>query len=318
MTQTQPKTLREHKIGDKFNDFLLIKQATKGIATNGQPFLSLLLGDTSDTITTKIWNATDEDVENYTTGTIIHISGTINEYRGAKQLQTYTVRLSQATDNIQAEDLMKTAPESEAQISADIDAAIFNMKNDRIRRITQGFINRYHREFYEYPAAATIHHDFIRGLAYHTVSMLRIGNALSDLYPDVNRDLLSAGIILHDIGKIHEFVSATDTERSLEGNLLGHIPIMTTEIGDVAKSLNISVKSEEVLLLQHMVLAHHGKPEWGSARTPIVREAQLLHYIDKMDADLNVLDKALSKTAPGNYTEKLFSMDNRSFYKPLI
>jgi len=92
--------------------------------------------------------------------------------------------------------------------------------------------------------------------------------------------------------------------------------MMVTEIKEVAAELEI--EGEEVLLLQHLVLSHHGKPEWGSARTPLLKEAELLHLIDMIDAKMNMLDKALDKTSPGEFTERLFTFDNRSFYKPNI
>lgn len=312
------KELAQHKIGESFANFLLIKNASKGVASNSQPFLTLTLADKSGTITAKVWSVTDDQIRDFAVGVIVYIQGTINEYRGSKQLQVQRIHIAGDTDNIRVEDLQETAPESESVLRAEIDQAIFNMKNETIRRITRTFIERYDKEFFEYPAASDIHHAFINGLAYHTVSMLRIGNSLCDLYPELNRELLSAGIILHDIGKIHEYVSASNASRTLDGTLLGHIPIMMAEIGDVAKTLNISNKSEEVLLLQHMILSHHGKPEWGSARTPLIREAEVLHHIDNIDAKLNVMNTVLSKTEPGTFTEKVFALDNRSFYKPLI
>lgn len=313
-----PDGIANHKIGDSFNGFLLIKSATKGVASNGQPFLTLLLADKTDTIDTKVWSATDYDVETYTNGEVILLSGTINEFRGKAQLQNKNIRLAEDDDNVKPEDFLEKAPESEDVLRDEIEDTIAEIDNTIIRQITRVFIERYSNDFFIYPAAATIHHAFVSGLAYHTVSMLRIAKSLCNQYPELNTDMIYAGIILHDIGKIHEFTSVTDTSKSLNGSLLGHIPIMASEIKEVANDLNLDKESEEVMILQHLVLAHHGKPEWGSARTPIIREAELLHYIDMIDAKLNTLDKALGKTEPGGFTEKLFALDNRAFYKPTI
>ena len=307
-----------HKTGEIFEGFLLIKNATKGTTSGGQPFLTLQLGDTSGTIDAKLWNVTENDVATFKNGTIVDVKANVIDFRGAPQLQLQQIMISDAAKNMPSTDFMEKAPISKEELEAEIDQTIFDMRNKNIRSIVRAFIERYNQEFFVYPAAATIHHAFISGLAYHTVTMLRIAKSLSAIYPELNKDLLYGGVILHDIGKIHEFTSATDTTRSRNGNLLGHIPIMTSEIQEVAKALAIEKDSEEVALLQHMVLAHHGKPEWGSARTPLIQEAEILHMIDNIDAKMNTMTRMLEKTKSGEFTEKMFALDNRSFYKPLI
>ena len=152
------------------------------------------------------------------------------------------------------------------------------------------------------------------GLAYHVVSMLDLAKAIAMLYPSLNKDLLYAGVILHDLGKVMELSGPVSTVYTVEGNLLGHITIMITEIGKAADELDI--KAEEIMILQHLVLSHHGKAEWGSPKPPLVREAEVLHYIDNIDAKINMMDRALEKVNPGEFTERVFALDNRSFYKP--
>src|SRR5699024_12158475 len=125
--------------------------------------------------------------------------------------------------------------------------------------------------------------------------------------------LLYAGIILHDIGKIHELSGVVSTSYTVEGTMLGHISIMVSEIKETAQELQI--EGEEVMLLQHIVLAHHGKPEWGSAKMPLVNEAEMLHLLDMIDAKMNMLDRALDNTRLGEFTEMMFTFDHRSLYK---
>lgn len=310
--------IKHYNTGDTFEGFLLIKNASKGATAAGQPFLTLKLSDATGDIEAKFWNVTESDIANYTNGKVVELKATVIEYRGASQLQLQQIFISDAAKEMSAEDFMEKAPISKDELINEIDETIFNMHNGTIRSIVRSFIERYNHEFFVYPAAATIHHAFVSGLAYHTVTMLRIAKSLAAIYPNLNKDLLYGGVILHDIGKIHEFTSATDTTRSRDGSLLGHIPIMATEIKEVAKELSIEKDSEEVSLLQHMVLAHHGKPEWGSARTPLIQEAELLHMIDNIDAKMNTIGRTLEKTKPGEFSEKMFSLENRSFYKPLI
>lgn len=308
----------QHKIGEYFEGCLLIKNATKGTATNGEPFLTLQLGDNTGSLDAKLWSVTESDIATYTNGTIVEVSALIIDYRGALQLKLQKIFIGDMSKNMNPADFMEKAPVSKEELQDEIDDTICHIQNPIIRNITRSFIERYHQEFFVYPAASSIHHAFISGLAYHTVSMLHIAKSLCGLYPDLNKDLLYAGVILHDMGKIHEFVSATDASKSREGNLLGHIPIMVTEIKEVANQLKVEKDAEEIILLQHLVLSHHGKPEWGSARTPLIQEAQLLHMIDNIDAKMNTMSQALGKTEPGAYTEKMFALENRAFYKPLI
>lgn len=310
--------ISHYGIGESFEGFLLIKNASKGTTSGGQPFLTLQLGDTSGSIDAKFWNVTENDIATYTNGTVVDVKANIIDFRGTPQLQLQQIMISAAAQSMSPTDFMEKAPISKEELQEEIDQTIFDMHNETIRRIVRAFIERYNQEFFVYPAAATIHHAFISGLAYHTVTMLRVAKSLAAIYPELNKDLLYGGVILHDIGKIHEFTSATDTSRSRNGSLLGHIPIMTSEIQEVAKSLSIEKDNEEVALLQHMVLSHHGKPEWGSARTPLVQEAEILHMIDNIDAKMNTMTRVLEKTKPGEFTEKMFALDNRSFYKPLI
>jgi 3'-5' exoribonuclease len=189
------------------------------------------------------------------------------------------------------------------------------MKNPTLQRITRAFIKKYQENLLLYPAATKNHHEYVSGLAHHIVSMLGIARQIHQLYPEVNKDLLYAGIILHDLGKLRELSGMVTTSYTIEGKLLGHIPIMVEEIGLMARELQIEGE-EEILILQHLILSHHGKAEWGSPKPPLVREAEILHLIDLMDAKMNMLNRALDKVKPGEFTDRLFAMDNRAFYKP--
>lgn len=307
------KLINECQIGEEFDNLLLIKNSSKGTATNGQSFLSLTLGDTSGTIDAKKWSSTTQDHEELTNGKIVKVKGTIGEFRNARQLNLLEIEVVEGHSPF---DFMEKAPFTKEDMERKIDQTIALIKNDDIRTIVNVFLQQYHYEFYTYPAAASMHHAFISGLAYHTVTMLTVARQIAPIYHEINTDILFAGIILHDIGKIHEFTSESDATYTTEGKLLGHIPIMVCEIEKVADDLGAS--KEVKTILQHMVLSHHGIPEWGSARTPLMREAEMLHMIDNMDAKMNMLKKPLDETKDGAFTDKLYGFGNRSFYKPTI
>ncbi|WP_286058795.1 3'-5' exoribonuclease YhaM [Bacillus mojavensis] len=308
------KGIMLHEVGEQVDQYLLIKSLTKGIASNGKPFLTLMLQDQSGDIEAKLWDAKQGDEVTYAPQTIVKVVGDVHHYRGRTQLKLRNIRPVSENENVNIDDFLETAPIPKNEMLDTITQYIFEMKNPNIQRITRYLVKKHEAEFMDYPAATKNHHEFVSGLAYHVVSMLNLAKAIADLYPSLDRDLLYAGVILHDLGKVKELSGPVATSYTVEGNLLGHISIMVTELSKAAEELQID--SEEVLILQHLILSHHGKAEWGSPKPPMVKEAEILHYIDNLDAKMNMMDRALERVKPGDYTERVFALENRSFYKP--
>jgi 3'-5' exoribonuclease len=308
------KGIMHFAVGDQVEIFLLIKHVTKGIASNGKPFLTLVLQDKSGEIEAKLWDASEADEKSYTPESIVKVAGEILNYRGKNQLRIRQIRPSTPLDAVKLADFLETAPMQTDEMASKLTQYIFEMKNPNIQRITRHLVKKYQKAFLTYPAATKNHHEFVSGLAYHVCCMLDLAKAIAGLYPSLDKDLLYAGVILHDLGKVIELSGPTSTTYTVEGNLLGHITIMVNEIDKAADELNIS--GEEVMVLKHLVLSHHGKAEWGSPKPPLIKEAEILHYIDNLDAKMNMLDRALGRVKPGEFTERIFALDNRSFYKP--
>ena len=302
--------------GDQVDQYLLIKEAKKGVTTVGKPFMSLVLQDRSGDIEAKLWDTNEEHETLYHAQAIVKVGGEIHDYRGKNQLRVKQIRPVREEEGITIGDLLPTSSVPKEQLLEELMQYFFQLQNPNISRITRFLVKKYQERLIIYPAATKNHHDYASGLIDHVVSMLKLSEAICDLYPTLNRDLLYAGVILHDIGKVIELSGPVGTMYTVEGNLLGHISIMVNEIGQAATELNI--EGEEVMLLQHLVLSHHGKEEWGSPKKPMIQEAEILHYIDNIDAKMNMLTRALDKTKPGEFTERLFPLDNRSFYKPTI
>ncbi|WP_374719461.1 3'-5' exoribonuclease YhaM [Parageobacillus toebii] len=310
------KGIVHYEVGEQVDVYLLIKSVTKGIASNGKPFLTLILQDKTGDIEAKLWDVSPEDESVYVPESIVKVLGDIHNYRGKMQLKIRSIRLAHEGDAVRVSDFLETAPMKREDMMEKITEYIFAMQNPNIQRITRYLLKKYEQKFFDYPAATKNHHEFISGLAYHVVSMLELAKALVNLYPSLNRDLLYAGVILHDLGKVIELSGPVSASYTLEGKLLGHIPIMVGEISKAAEHLGIS--GEEIVVLQHMVLSHHGKAEWGSPKPPMVKEAEILHYIDNLDAKMNMIDRALEKVKPGEFTERIYALENRSFYKPIF
>ncbi|MFD2681052.1 3'-5' exoribonuclease YhaM [Bacillus seohaeanensis] len=310
------KGITHYDVGETIELYLLIKQVTKGTTNTGKPFLTIIFQDKSGEMEAKLWDASETDEKNFQPETIVKVAGDIQSYRGRSQLKIKKIRPAASSDGFKISDFLETAPLSIEEMIEKITQYIFEMQNPNIQRITRHLLNKYQKPFLEYPAATKNHHEFVSGLAFHVVSMLDLSKAIGTLYPSLDRDLLYAGVILHDLGKVMELSGPTSTTYTIEGNLLGHITIMVNEIGKAADELGI--EGEEVMVLKHLVLSHHGKAEWGSPKPPLIKEAEMLHYIDNVDAKMNMLDRTLKRVKPGEFSERVFALDNRSFYKPIF
>lgn len=308
--------IKDYKVGDIFTGPLLIKNVKKGKANNGSDFLAMTLCDATGDIVANIWNSTVEQEQTMLAGTILMVSGVISEFRSKRQINMQAFRLSNPDDNVDIGQLLQKAPINGNVMLTEIVNEIKQMENKNIQEITLNVLKNNSEKFKTHPAAKHVHHSYVSGLAYHTYNMMKIGKSLCDIYPVLNKDLLLAGIILHDIGKIVEYTGYMNTEPTLDGKLRGHITIVSEEIAMVAKELKLG-DSQEKLLLQHMVLSHHGLQSngWGSAVSPQIIEANILHRIDTIDAEIDMYNGAISETEEHEFTAKIWGMDNREFYK---
>ena len=300
--------------GDSVENFFLIHRATQGVTAQGKDYMTLYLQDKSGDIEAKLWTVTKDDMKILKPEIIVWVKGDIINYRGRKQMKVNQFRLATAEDGVKTQDFVDGAPLSPNEIQDELSHFILEIENAHLQRITRHLLKKYQDKFFTYPAASSHHHNFAGGLSYHVLTMLKIAKSLCDIYPLLNRSLLYSAIMLHDIGKVRELSGPVATTYTVEGNLLGHISIASDEVAEAAKELGID--SEEVMLLRHMILAHHGKMEFGSPKLPHLKEAEILFFIDNIDAKMNMFDKAFKKTEKGQFTERIFGMDNRQFYNP--
>ncbi|HLS35020.1 MAG TPA: OB-fold nucleic acid binding domain-containing protein, partial [Bacillota bacterium] len=213
--------INQYKVGSSFEGFLLVKNVSKGTTSNGKPFLTLILVDKTGEIEAKIWDATLEDETMFVPEKIVKITGRITEFRGMRQLTIQAIRPQQQTDGVNVQDFIQTAPIPKEQLMEKINETIFEIQNPNIQRIVRAFVEKYREELLTYPAAVSNHHEYVSGLAHHIVGMLELARNIQELYPQLNKDLLYAGVILHDLGKIKELSGLVTTTYTLKGQLLG-------------------------------------------------------------------------------------------------
>jgi len=307
------KLIKEFIENEKIKQNFLINNVTKGITTKGSSYYNVVLQDASGTIEGKKWEIVEGDEAVFKPGNIVEIEGDVLLYKGGNQLKILSGKLVDDRE-VDATMFVQSAPVPRSDLQKQLFEYIEKIEDVEIKLIVEEIIKNNYISFSNYPAASKNHHEYASGLIYHTVSMLKIANALCDIYPSVNRSLLYGGIILHDVGKTAELSGPIVPKYTTQGRLLGHISIIQAEIKKVSEKLAIS--SEVPILLQHMVLSHHGKYEFGSPVLPMIKEAELLTYIDNIDAKMNIMDKALANIEEGEFTTRQFALEDRCLYKP--
>ncbi|CRH93108.1 3'-5' exoribonuclease yhaM [Chlamydia trachomatis] len=234
------------------------------------------------------------------------------------QVNQITLRLPKNGEPSDPADF-KEKPPVDVQDTRDyLSQTIFRIENAVWQRIVRALYSKYDKEFYSYPAAKTNHHAFYSGLSFHTATMVRLADKIGDVYTQLNKSLLFAGIMLHDLAKVIELTGPDNTGYTVRGNLIGHISLIDEEITKVLIELKIDDAKEDVTVLRHVILSHHGLLEYGSPVRPQIMEAEIIHMIDNIDAEMMMMMTALDKVRPGEMTNRIFAMDNRTFYKPNI
>ena len=213
--------------------------------------------------------------------------------------------------------LVSVAPIDREAGYDEVKALVSTIEDADYRAVCEEMLRRHEAAFRTIPAAKSVHHGFLSGLLMHTYNMLRLADFLAMQYADtVDRSLLLAGTLLHDFGKEQEFTFSDlglVTDYSTKGQLLGHLVMGAQEVGEAAAQLGIP--EEKSVLLQHLLLSHHGEPQFGAAVLPQCAEAELLSLIDQIDSRMEIYREVLAPLKAGEFSQRVFALDNRRVYK---
>ena len=310
----------------------LVSDVKRCVDNKGSTYLTVNLQDSTGILEGRKWNSTEEDEQVFVKGKIVYVEGKVNRHNGVLQLKILEFERVKENDFDWAE-FIQAAPISYKELKAKYNAYVDSIEDEDVKTLTKTLIASFSRRFFNWPAAVRNHHDYISGLLYHSLTMADTASKICEVYPQINRDILLSGALIHDIGKTIELSGVQGTSFTLEGKMLGHIAIGQAELRKAAKELGMYAyddlpeeerteshplfrKKEIAVCMEHMILSHHGQPDFGSSVRPLTREALVLSMIDDLDAKMHILDKAYAPVEKGASTAKLFNMDERYFYKP--
>lgn len=282
---------------------------------NGEPYLALTLADRTGQIEAKMWDGVPEAMNTFEQDDFIKVRGLLNKYNGRFQLTIHKVRSMEAGEVDYADYLPKTDKNVD-ELWGTVAGYVQGFQNQHLKALIQAFMDdaEIERAYKNAPAAKTLHHAFIGGLLDHVVSLFRSCDLMSRNYPDVDRDLLMAGAFLHDIGKIHELTYARSFSYTTSGQLLGHMIIELEMLHSKLAGLP-GFPAELKILLEHLIISHHGKYEFGSPKLPMFPEALMLHYLDDLDSKMESM-RAHFQREQGLESE--WTAYNASLGRPLL
>ena len=293
--------------------FVMLKRCEEKKARNGFAYLDLIIGDKDGELSAKLWDFKDTGV--FEQDMIVKVRGSVEQYNGKDQFRISQIRPASDKDDYNLSDIVPVSETGGEQLFAMIRNRVEAFENEELKAIVLKIIDEKKEKLTVYPAALKLHHAVVGGLMYHTMSIIRMAEELCKVYPNINRELLLSGAILHDVAKTWELEVGTAglaKGYSAEGELIGHLVKGAMYVEKAADELGI--ESELVTLLEHMIISHHGVPEFGAAVRPMFLEAVILSALDNLDATIWEVNTATDKVEAGKFTERQWALDNRKLY----
>lgn len=303
----------------EITDFFIVKSAGIKVGANQKQYFDILLGDKTGEVNSKKWDIQPGETEmlaGIKEGDMVKVRAQVTSWQGQTQLRVGKIRKAVPQDELEMVDFVKAAPEKSEDMFSYIYNVAENMEDEYLKALCTRVLADNKEKLMYYPAASKNHHAEYGGLLYHVKRMLMTGLAICQVYTVLDKDLVAAGVILHDIEKLNEIQSdeyGISPGYSFEGQLLGHIVQGVRFLDQITTELGFP--REKALMLEHMILSHHYEPEFGSPKKPMFPEAEVLHYLDILDARMYDMEDALKNVEPGEFSDKIWTLENRRVYK---
>ena len=290
------KFIKDLKEGDRVFDIYLCKHKQAAVTKNGKPYENVILQDKTGTIDAKVWEPNNPGIGDYDTLDYIEVYGEVSSFQGALQVSVKRIRVCSEGEYNPA-DYLPVSQKDIGEMYTELLAIISSIKNTYLKQLLESFFKDegFKKKFCNSSAAKTVHHGFVGGLLEHTLSVTKLCDYYCTMYPILKRDLLLTAAMCHDIGKIKEISSFPENDYTDDGQLLGHIVMGSMMIGEKAAQID-GFPHGLLAQVQHCILAHHGKYEYGSPKIPAIIEAVALNYADDTDAKLETFKEILENS----------------------
>ena len=310
----------QFKEGDRLDDVFLVKTARLAETRAGKPYLILEVVDKSGEIGGPIWDQVEELQGVCQVGQFVHLNGQIQTYQGKLQLKIDAARAMDRNE-VDLADFVLVCDQDRERLARDLQVLVASVKDKSLKKLLQFFFKNepMWQRFQDAPAAKGIHHAYVGGLLEHSLSVARIADSLAAHYSGVDRSLLLAGALLHDIGKVEELaMDVALINYTAQGRLKGHLVMGSEMVAEAAAHIK-DFPAELLTQLQHLILSHHGRQEFGSPTVPMTIEAFVLSFVDDLDAKMNLMEQLRKKMKePGlQWTEYQRSLERYLCLGPL-
>ncbi len=296
------------------SSFVVVAKQIKPKKT-GEPYLALTLGDRSGQLEAKMWDNVEEVLDTFEQDDFLKIKGLVNKYKQRFQLTVHKLRKLGETEIDFSDYLPKTTKDID-ELWRTLTGFVESFQNQHLKSLVQAFMTdpEIAAAYRNAPAAKTLHHAYIGGLLDHVVSLFRSCDLICKNYPQINRDLLLTGAFLHDIGKIHELTYNRSFSYSTKGQLLGHM-IIELEMLQAKLAALPGFPDELKILIEHLIISHHGQYDFGSPKLPMFPEALMLHYLDDLDSKMEAMRAQFEREAG---LDNPWTSYNPSLGRPLL
>ncbi len=292
------KYIRDLKEGDRIFDIYLCKHKQSAVTKNGKPYENVILQDKTGTIDAKVWEPNNPGIGDYDALDYIEVYGDVTNFQGALQVSVKRIRVCRE-DEYHPADYLPVSSKGIDVMYRELTALIGSIQNQYLKKLLEDFFVKdeaFSKAFCHSSAAKTVHHGFVGGLLEHTLSVAKLCDYYCSAYPILKRDLLLTAAMCHDIGKVREISAFPVNDYTDDGQLLGHIVMGSQMIAERAAKID-GFPHGLLSQLQHCILAHHGKYEFGSPKIPAIIEALALNYADDTDAKLETFKEILENNA---------------------
>ncbi len=311
----EKKWIQDIQVGEQLDDFFRIVEINKKLKRDGAPFLTLVLMDKTGRMPGKVWDNVEKYIPLLQEGEIYRVTGLVSEYKGQKEIRVDRLNTPPNGSVINPEDYTEEAAfDTDSLFDKMTSLVKSHLSEPHLIQLVDLFASEYKNSFQNHYGAQKIHHAYLGGLLEHTHSIIRLAIQIAEHY-NLDKNVLVTGALFHDVGKMFEFTSVPAVGTTLEGGLLGHLIIGYNLFTRLTNSIP-GFPVELAVMVQHLIISHHGEKEFGSPEIPKTREAYALHIIDLLDSKMKIFEQIIDGADKNQLFSDYIPVLERRIYIP--